>query len=719
MPPRLVALSTTALLILMVATARPAAPQDVLRRARARHVNPDTTLADYRSRLNTLVSIGFINDRLAPPKLLLASELASGVAWDRHAGLQVRMLGQRYVTGFQLSDDSDVGLDFSQPWFVATTPGDSLRVLGGIELPSRAAVHPFARGAERYYSYELGDTVTLFTPARQVALVEVRVTPTRGDEALVVGSVWVDAATGDVGAMQIRFVGKPLWADEDNPEGSGLANRILSVSASIQQGLWEGRYWLPDRQELELMVRIPFIGNFAVPVVFRSDFGAYDVNTGQLIAWLSPDSARAPTDTAAPTDDYDAAVEIEIGVGDEGRQRDRTVVRAGPAHGGWEIVRPPDDSLLAYDDWNQPLEAPSSTLTLPSAEDLERRARSLAPQIVGRRLFALQYDRLPEMIRYNRVEALGLGVAGRLELPRLAFWSVGGAAGFGVADLEPKGRVDLRYDAPGSRFELTGYSELHLAGSVVTDEKRAYGNALRAFFMGRDDADYYRASGAAARLGRRWGRISTRLGLAVEDHESVDRNTQFAFPDIWEDSLFRANPPANEGTFYRGDLAATVYLGDWTRPTDRGELSFGVELGSGAMSREYAQPRAALDGRVDLGSVLALAFRGRGGWTGGDAPLQRLWRIGGLDTVRGFEGATQIGESFWTGRLELSARRRALAPVVFADAGWAGITDEWPGDDALWSLGVGASVLWGALRADLVFPELDDVWFELYFGGAL
>lgn len=116
-----------------------------------------------------------------------------------------------------------------------------------------------------------------------------------------------------------------------------------------------------------------------------------------------------------------------------------------------------------------------------------------------------------------------------------------------------------------------------------------------------------------------------------------------------------------------------------------------------------------------------MALRGRAGWTGGDAPIQRAWRIGGLQTVRGFEHGTLLGDSYWTGRVELSRGRRLISPVLFADVGWAGDTDDWPGDgeDPLWSLGVGASVLWGLLRVDLVFPEADGTWLEVYFGGEL
>ena len=701
--------------------------QELLELARQRHQNPDTTLLDYRSELTTLVSVGWKTDQLAPAKLILASELASGVAWSRDDGLQVTMLGQRYVHSF--GRDVEVGLDFGQPWFLPTAPGDSLRVLGSIEIPNRAAIHPFAKGAEEYYEYEITDSLTLLTPARNVVLVEVQITPIRGDEALVVGSIWVDALTGDVGAMQIRFVGRPLW--DDDPDDAEWANRILSVSATIQQGLWETRYWLPHKQELELMVKIPFIGNFAVPIIFSSEFGHYDVNTGEPIVWLTDESLRISDE---PTSDYNDGTTLTISAGGETEEvagpdtvgvdhvypeREALQVRAGPAGGGWEIIRPPDDSLLAYDDWDRPLEAPAE-LSLPSSEELERRAQELSPDIIGRKMFFVQYDRIGDFIRYDRVESLALGLDVRYDIPRRAFWSIGAGLSFGVADLEFKGKLDFRYDSPSKRIDLAGYSQLHRIGTALTDDKRTGPPAaLRAFFLGRDDADYYRSSGAALTYGKRWGRLGGRLGVGWEDHRSVETNTQVAIPGIWESTVFPPNPPAVEGGFWRGDVAAIVYIGDWTRPTNRAELLLGLEGGAGPNPYDYLQPRAKFEGRVDFGDKVAMAFLTQGGWSGGDAPAQRFWGIGGLQTVRGFTFGTQRGDSYWTGRLELSPRRKAITPVLFGDIGWAGTTEDWPGSDPLWSFGLGASFLWGIFRTDLVFPKADAVWFEFYFAGAL
>jgi hypothetical protein len=500
-------------------------------------------------------------------------------------------------------------------------------------------------------------------------------------------------------------------------------------------GLWEQRYWLPHYEEVELMVRIPFIGNFAVPIIFRNEFDRYEVNTGETIVWLSPDSMRAGVDVSTTYDEgatlyVRAGREVETAdeVPDSARGRDAyprretTQIRTGPAKGGWEIIRPPDDSLEAYEEWARPLETPAE-LTLPSAEDLERRARALGNEIYGRKMFVVQYDRLADLIRYNRVESLALGLAVRYDIPRRAFWSLGGRGSFGLADLRPKARLDIRYDAPRMRVELAGYSELHVAASSLSDVKRAFGNSLRAFFLGRDDADYYRASGAALTLDRRSSWFRGRVGVGFEDHRSVERNTDFALPGIWQDSVFQLNPPADEGTFWRGDAEAIIYLGDWTRPTDRAQLTVGFEAGSGADSLDYVQARAGLEGKVDLWDLASLALVARGGWTGGDVPIQRLWRIGGIETLRGFTHGTLAGESYWTGRIELAYNRPIWKPVVFADFGWAGKGSDWPGggssDEVLWSVGGGVSLLNGFFRTELVFPQLESVRFEMYFAGAL
>jgi hypothetical protein len=123
----------------------------------------------------------------------------------------------------------------------------------------------------------------------------------------------------------------------------------------------------------------------------------------------------------------------------------------------------------------------------------------------------------------------------------------------------------------------------------------------------------------------------------------------------------------------------------------------------------------------------AVSLTGSAGAIAGDAPVQRLFDIGGLQTVRGqFARPTNaaggvasgyVGDAFWLGRAELGASSVAARPVLFFDAGWAGPRADWnhPGRP-LTGAGVGLSFLDGLVRTDLshgIYPE-KRMRFDLY-----
>jgi hemolysin activation/secretion protein len=60
----------------------------------------------------------------------------------------------------------------------------------------------------------------------------------------------------------------------------------------------------------------------------------------------------------------------------------------------------------------------------------------------------------------------------------------------------------------------------------------------------------------------------------------------------------------------------------------------------------------------------------RGGTSVGDTVSQMLFRVGGPETVRGYDYGTRAGRSVWAGQLDLALNRSGLvSPVVFADVG--------------------------------------------------
>ena len=116
---------------------------------------------------------------------------------------------------------------------------------------------------------------------------------------------------------------------------------------------------------------------------------------------------------------------------------------------------------------------------------------------------------------------------------------------------------------------------------------------------------------------------------------------------------------------------------------------------------DYA--RALLD--LTLSHPFALgttaSVTGVAGAAAGQPPIQKMFFVGGPQTVRGVDAGSEIGDAFWLTRAELGLKGKVVRPVFFGDVGWAGNRDDWqhPGTP-LAGAGVGMSVLDGLVRFD-------------------
>jgi hemolysin activation/secretion protein len=154
--------------------------------------------------------------------------------------------------------------------------------------------------------------------------------------------------------------------------------------------------------------------------------------------------------------------------------------------------------------------------------------------------------------------------------------------------------------------------------------------------------------------------------------------------------------------------------GAWARYDDA--MAPGLALGTpegGRRSAPYARGMAEATVSRPLGPLAASVTGAAGALAGARVPAQRLFYVGGLQTVRGqFArpfGAGYAGTAFWLARTELGLDATGVRPVVFYDAGWAGPRERFgrPGRP-LSGAGVGASFLDGLVRADLsrgIAPE--------------
>jgi hemolysin activation/secretion protein len=127
------------------------------------------------------------------------------------------------------------------------------------------------------------------------------------------------------------------------------------------------------------------------------------------------------------------------------------------------------------------------------------------------------------------------------------------------------------------------------------------------------------------------------------------------------------------------------------------ELVLDAHLGTFEFARAGLTTRltAPLSGRL-IGALELAA-----GTTGGAAPVQRLWYLGGPATLRGYPGGAIAGPDYWRGRVELGNAFPGARLALFGDAGWAGRGTEIRTGRPRAAAGIGASFLDGLVRIDL------------------
>jgi hemolysin activation/secretion protein len=120
-----------------------------------------------------------------------------------------------------------------------------------------------------------------------------------------------------------------------------------------------------------------------------------------------------------------------------------------------------------------------------------------------------------------------------------------------------------------------------------------------------------------------------------------------------------------------------------------------------------------------LAGALTLA----GGSSIGGLPSQRLWYLGGSQTVRGQSPDTaQSGNAFWLTRAELGSIDASMRPTLFADLGWVGDRAKLSAIGRPMSgVGAGVSFLDGLFRFDVargIYPRKQfrvDLYLEAKF----
>jgi hypothetical protein len=301
----------------------------------------------------------------------------------------------------------------------------------------------------------------------------------------------------------------------------------------------------------------------------------------------------------------------------------------------------------------------------------------------------------PSMMRYNRVEGLSFGASAEEQLG--GGYSALGVARFGLADREPNVELTLSRSNLAQSLHVGGYN--HLVSASDWGHPLSFGSSFSALMFGRDEGFYYRATGAeigGASDPSFGGGAHVEWRGFVEQERTAKVNTDFAVSG----GVFPANLVANRAT----------YVGFASRVTDTYGLDpngfrlfsdLRLEVANG----DSLYGRAALDLTASdgLGPRLAAALTVAGGSSVGGVPAQRLWYLGGSQTIRGQSPDTaQSGNAFWMSRLEIGSNNAGVRPSVFTDLGWVGDRDRMSQvGRPLSGVGAGVSFLDGLFRFDV------------------
>lgn len=581
--------------------------------------------------------------------------------------------------------------------------------------------HPLYPEWVEDYWFTSADTLTLSLPdGRQVRAIELQVIPREADVHRLAGALWIEPETGSLVRAVYRlsdtfdaFRDIPELQEEEDEDLKYIPGFLKPWTAEIsmiavEYALWDFDVWLPRSMRMEGVVAA---GILKAPATVDLSYEMESVTTERSLAEgrggddVPEVHFRTRTEAMAYLSELAFGAEVpyvfESGYSTHNGERVRYLVPEDPSF----LLESPE---LPPPIWE---EAPG----FASEDELRELFDGLAdlplgplPQVPSTLRWGLQR---PDLLRYNRVEALSVGVRGQIRPQTfLGPISVTGTVRLGLADLEPNVRADVTRETLRRRLTLSAYNEL-----AAIDEGGRHlglGNSIMASFFGRDDGDYYRRSGATLE----WtpptaGRRTYRVRGYAEYHRAADVETNFALFQFWKDTwAYRPNIVADEGWEYGGLIELTPW---WGSDPQLAQGGLELTMQGGVGETEYARASLLTRAVVPLPLNLRFGLEVGGGSTWGSPSVQRLWYVGGPRTLRGYDPRVSMGTSFGRGRAELARTFPVGAASIFYDIGWAGDRDSIYFDDAFYSIGAGLSILDGLIRFDGAYGLKDPKGFRL------
>ena len=411
---------------------------------RARQI-ADTALASYRASahgyLTFLAQLG--EGFTEPPKIVKADELALEVYW------KAPNLSKQWIVGRRdtLLLPTDINYHRDHLGIVQNNFPSIIRLGEGDEV--KDVPHPLSAVGLAEYDFAIRDSLRIGLGTRTLEVYEVRVRPKNDRAPRAIGAVYIDKESGEVVRMTFSFTRAAL-IDKD----------LEDVSVVLENGLIDGRFWLPRSQEIEIR------------------------RTGTWLDYPVRGIIRGRWEICC----YEVNLPVPAGL------------FAGP-----EITLGPRGYAQKHPFVGQILDSLPQDVRAVTDEDVakvqeEARALVRAQALARSRSVTLSARNASDFARVNRVEglAVGTGVTRRLG----AGFSVLGRGRYGFSDKEFKGRGELGFrTASGAGVSVAGYREYRdVSDEMETSMLR---NSIAAQEFGSDYTDPFDVRGfsIAARSG--------------------------------------------------------------------------------------------------------------------------------------------------------------------------------------------------------------------------
>jgi len=731
-----------------VARGRPSAPDvgALVARARAARLQQDAQLAAYevitRQRLSSSIglaggmsgtgiaaaargaSIGALG-AVGAMRLAARYESVARLGWDHRLGAWGEVIGARAVAPIvgQVDPEPDHGelpliLPFypgrDRLWPTTEVANDLPRFKDWIE-------HPLAAGADSVYRFSFGDSLNIHLPDNRVIhLREIRVQARRPSSRLIVGSLWVDIASGNLVRAAYRpSVPVDLWPFMEREirgnDAADFVKRFGPFTGTIREiivdhGLYEGRFWLPKtrvasgegaatgvRISLSIEQTFEYTSVTSMPEgqvrVDSQPAPDIDPRTGRVrrpVWWSAPRGSREcrpPGDSSAKYSPDSLA------------RNDKLAVRIAEGVTFRVLMPCTDDQLLAS--LPSSIYSPGEDLFPNTDFEALRRDAESALAIDKQAAWSPQRPKIhygidAGMLRYNRIEGLSPGLGVDRELGQ--GYTTGGLARIGFADHQPLAEAYLQRGNVATSIRGTAYRRLDVANDW--GNPMGLGAAIAAAAFGRDDGIYFRTLGAELTGSHRspQDRLIVSWRVFGERQTTARVATQRSLANVANAAPFDSNIVADEA-FVGGASGGVAY--SWGLDPRGFVVSGNTRLEAARWRDNYARGMTELTVAHGFGGNGQLTLTGGAGYSVGDLPVQRFWYLGGPYTVHAYGAGSVAGDAFWLSRAQITSGQPVFRPVLFGDLGWAGGRGEFTKARPSSSAGIGASMLDGFVRLDV------------------